>query len=148
MRRFHFRLASLQDLRRHSEQESKDRLMRERLRLTELMRESDRIMLETRRWSQRYLKMAQQGIRPIDSMRIDAYLSELARLKEENEKAVGAQESVVEKARADLTDKMKERKTIDRLRERQMQSFMLEESRRDEKLLEDQIQGRMTQNAW
>jgi len=146
MAAFKFRLMSVLELRRHAERDQKDTLARERQLLAELMDESKRLLGELRFWSRQYLKNAEAGMSPPEAIRINAYLEELGRLLEENEKQAELQAAAVEKARLELIERMKERKPLDTLYDKQLTSFTELERVKEEHLVEEMVMSRLYQN--
>jgi flagellar FliJ protein len=143
MVRFKFRLESVQNLRRHVEQEQRDALARERQKLYELQDELKRLGGEFRYWSREYIKSAQAGMSPPEAIRINAYIWELSRLIESSEKMAAEQNTAVEKARLELIEKMTERKTLDRLYEKQFSSYTENEQKKEEHEVEELSMGRL-----
>ena len=147
MARFTFRLKPVLELRRHLEQESRDALARERQVLSGLQDEGKRLSGEFKFWSRRYMKSAETGISPQEAVRISSYIEELNRLTEENAKAVARQNAVVEKERLALIEKMKDRKTIETLYDKQLAAFTENERKKAEKETEEIIAGRLYAQA-
>jgi flagellar FliJ protein len=143
MARFKFRLKPIRELRRHIEQEYKDALSRERQSLYELQDEGKRLRGEFGFWSRQYIKNAEAGISPQEAVRINAYIEELNRLMDENDKAAAAQSTVVEDVRLELIEKMKDRKTLDTLYEKQFSSYTENEKYKAERETEEMITGRL-----
>lgn len=143
MSRFQFRLKPVQELRAHIEQEYKDVLARERIRLNELEDEKRQLENKFSFWSAQYLENAEIGMSPSDAVTINNYIEELKRLIVENENHRSAQTIVVEKARVELIDKMKDRKTMDVLYEKQLASFMEEDRHKTELEIEEMITSRL-----
>ena len=144
MARFKFRLKPIRELRKHIEQEYKDSLARERQKLYELQDESQRLRNEFFFWSRQYMKNAEAGISPQEAVRINAYIEELNRLMDANEKADAAQSAVVEEARLELIEKMKDRKTLDTLYEKQFSSYTENERYKAERETEEMITSRLS----
>lgn len=143
MRQFRFRLQQVLNYRSHLENEAKDRLAQERGKLARLVAEGDRLAAETLRWSEKYLETARTGLTPGEAMRIHFYMKELGRMQEENRRRAAAQTGAVEKVRAELLEKMKERKVMEILCDRQKARFEQEQRRREEKETEELVTERL-----
>ena len=139
---FKFRLQTVFDLRQHLEDEQKDTLSRERVKLNELEAELQTLKNELLGWSQRYRESAGSGISPAEVMRIVRYLEELQKNINLQERSIERQNAVVERERLLLIEKMKERKTIEALCGKQRERFEYEESKRQEKEIEELISSR------
>lgn len=137
MARFRFRLQAVQELRHHAEKEQQDELLREKQRLDGLQEESDRLAAAFSHWSLWYLENSSHGMPAAEIVRLRGYLDELARRIRENAAQVERQQSAVERARTELVERMRERRTVDMLRDRKFAEYRLEESRRADKELED-----------
>jgi flagellar FliJ protein len=144
--RFKFRLKPVQDLRQHMEQESKDAHARERQRLNKLEDEGIRLRSKFIFWSAQYMKNAQAGMSPQEAVRMNNYIEELNRLIDENDKLTAAQAIAVEKARLELIEKMKDRKTMDKLYEKQFSSYTENERYKAEREVEEMITSRLNVN--
>lgn len=140
---FKFRLAPVHELRKHAEKESRDALAAERRKLAELENEGASLESALSRWSRRYTESAKAGVSPSEAGRILSYIDELNRMIEENVRAQQAQSAAAEKARFELVERMKDRKTLDSLRDRQFQAFIESERHKEEKELEELINGRI-----
>jgi flagellar FliJ protein len=90
------------------------------------------------------MKNAEAGISPQEAVRINAYIEELNRLMDANEKADAAQSAVVEEARLELIEKMKDRKTLDTLYEKQFSSYTENERYKAERETEEMITSRLS----
>jgi flagellar FliJ protein len=143
MARFKFRLKPIQELRKHIEQEHKDALSREQQKLYELQDEGKRLKGEFTFWSRQYMRTAEAGISPQEAVRINTYLGELNSLIEGNDKAVAAQSIVAENARLELIEKMKDRKTLDTLYEKQFSSYTENERYKAERETEEMVTSRL-----
>ena len=143
MGRFQFRLQALYDLRRHMEKEQKDALAREKQRLDALRAEAERLSDQFSCWSRKYLVCGEQGMSPAQAAQISGYLSELERLIRENARQTVRQEAEMEKARQALVEKMKDRKVMDTLHDKQQASFQAQERLKDEKEIEEIISNRL-----
>jgi flagellar FliJ protein len=143
---FKFRLQTVYELRKHVEKEHKDQLSRERHTLIMLQETGKTLQTELERCSQKYMSCANEGMSPDEAVRMDSYIRDLNRLIVENEKSVVDQSVAVENARLALIEKMKDRKTLDSLYEKQSGSFFEDESRKTEKEIEEMISGRLALN--
>lgn len=143
MKRFRFKLQPVLDLRCHLENEQKDALTRERQKLAELQLEEEQLRKKSEYWSNEYLKKADSGMMAEEAVRIDNFIQELSRQIAEVLKKQEVQAEVVEKTRIELVNKMKDRKTLDKLFEKQSDKFYYEENHKDEKAVEELITERM-----
>ena len=143
MASFNFRLRSVHELRRHIENEYKDTHEAENQKLRELLNLGSKLLSEHKHWSQQYIKIASEGMSPTQAIRLGSYIEELLRQIRENELQIENQAEVVEKARLELIEKMKERKTLDKLYEKQYAEFTASDLLKTEKEIEDLIKIRM-----
>ena len=142
MSRFQFRLQALYDLRHQMEKEQKDALAREKQRLDGLLAEAERLADEFSGWSRKYLECGEQGMSPAQAAQISGYLGELERLIRENAQETVRQETVMEKARQELAEKMKDRKVMDTLHDKRQAEFQTQEQLKAEKEIEEIIINR------
>lgn len=140
--KFKFRLQTVYDLRKHLESEQKDALARERQKLNELIAEEQRLKVKFKLWSSRYLEAAGAGMSPSDAVIIGRYLDELQKSIIQAGRGIERQNAVVERERLLLIEKMKERKTIETLHDKQHERFNYDEGRRQEKEIEELITSR------
>lgn len=145
MARFVFRLQTVYELRVHEENDQKDRLAAERRKLEELHEYLERLEREVQYWSEYYIKQSKQGISPRKAAEIYHYLDEINRLIDEFNRKAEFQQSVVERERLELIEKMKERKIIESLKEKQAERFFAEEQKKQEIEVEELvINGRLS----
>lgn len=142
MGRFVFRLQPVYDLRKHAEKEQQDALARERQKLLEIERAGAALQAAFGNWSAAYVRSAREGMTPPEALRISNYIDELGHRLEENQKQAQQQNGVVEKERLLLIEKMKERKTLDKLYEKQLNAYREAERLRDEQEIEERVAGR------
>lgn len=140
--KFKFRLQTVYDLREHLESEQKDALSRERQKLNELIADEQRLKNKFKLWSSRYLEAANKGMSQSDAAIIGRYLDELEKSIIQAGRGVERQSAVVERERLLLIEKMKDRKTIETLHDKQRDRFNYEEGRRQEKEIEELITSR------
>ncbi|CDZ23498.1 hypothetical protein CCDG5_0359 [[Clostridium] cellulosi] len=140
--KFKFRLQSVFDLRKHLEDEQKDALNRERQILQRMTEEKESLERQFDLWSQKYLALAGKGMRPSDAVIIGTYLSDIESNIKTALKNIERQTANVERERLLLIEKMKDRKTIESLYGKQRQQFLYEESKKEEKEIEDLITSR------
>lgn len=143
MQKFRFRLQQVLEYRGHLEDESKDRLAMEQGKLARLLAEGKRLADETARWSRNYLDTAREGLTPVEADRIHCYMKDLGRLQEENRRQAAKQSETVEQVRAELLERMRERKIMETLRDRQKARFEKEERRREEQAVEELVVSRL-----
>lgn len=139
---FKFRLQAVYDLRRHLENEQKDALNAARQKLDELVKARDGLNRSYEIWSKRYIERAEKGMSPSDAATIGRYLEELRRQIALSTRQIERQKAAVERERLFLIEKMKERKTIESLYNKQKERFLYEEGIKREKALEDLITSR------
>lgn len=140
--KFKFRLQTVFDLKQHMESEQKDALARERQKLNELVGHEQELKNKFKSWSARYLESAQTGMSPSDAVLVGRYLEELQKSIIKAGREVERQNAVVEHERLLLIEKMKERKTVETLHDKQRERFNYEEDRRQEKEIEELITSR------
>lgn len=140
--KFNFRLQSVFDLRKHLEDEQKDALGRERQILQKMTEEKEYLERQFDAWSKKYLDMADKGMRPSDAVRIGTYLNDIVMNIRTASKNIERQTANVERERLLLIEKMKDRKTIESLYGKQKQQFLYEESKKEEKEIEELITSR------
>lgn len=140
--KFKFRLQTVFDLKQHMESEQKDALARERQKLNELVAEQQKLKDKFKLWSARYLESAKTGMSPSDAVLVGRYLDELQKSIIKAGREIERQNAVVERERLLLIEKMKERKTIETLHDKQRERFCYEEGRRQEKEIEELITSR------
>lgn len=142
MMNFKFRLQTVYDLRQHLEDEQKDALNAARQKLNELIAARDHLNYRFEIWSKKYVDLAEHGMSPADAVRIGQYLEDLRKQIALTTRQIEKQEQVVERERIILIEKMKERKTIESLYNKQKERFIYEETIKEEKVLEDLITSR------
>ena len=143
---FHFRLQSVLNMKEQLEKEQKEAFSQANAKLNELTEFGEKIEKEYRQWSFSYIQTAQAGTNPSDAIRIFSYLSELQELTEKNRERLKLQEEEVENQRVLLVEKMRERKLMETLRDRQCERFTKEEQKKQEKETEDMILAKMSAN--
>lgn len=143
---FHFRLQSVLNMKQQLEKEQKEAFSQANAKLDELTEFGEKIENEYRRWSSSYIRAARTGTSPSDAIRICSYLSELQQLMEKNRERVEQQTEEVESQRVLLIEKMRERKLMETLRDRQCERFTKEEQKKQEKETEDMILARISGN--
>jgi flagellar FliJ protein len=140
--KFKFRLQSVYDLRQHMESEQKDELARERQKMDELVAEEQKLRESFALWSEHYMRSASTGISPKDAVLISNYLDELDKNIVITGRKIEQQNAVVERERLLLIERMKDRKTMDSLYDKQLDRFTYEQGRLDEKEIEELITSR------
>lgn len=143
MQKFQFRLQQVLEYRSHLESEQKDRLALEKNKLDTLVHEENRLNGELSHWSGKYLQSMRVGVTPEEAIRIHYYMKELDRLLEENSRQIVRQEAQVEQTRLELVEKMKDRKTMEALYDKQKGRFITEELRKEERNIEEIIISRL-----
>lgn len=140
--KFKFRLQSVYDLRKHLESEQKDALMKERQKLDGLIAAKEELSERFDMWSQKYMKLAGEGMNPIDAVRIGQYLEDLSKNIVLALRKIERQEPIVESERILLIERMKDRKTMETLYDKQQERFRYDEGKKEEKVIEDLISSR------
>lgn len=139
---FRFRLQTVYDLKQHMEDEQKDALARERIKLDNLAAEEQSLKQKLMFWSKRYLSSASEGISPIEVVQIGRYIEELNQNIIKTGRQIERQKAVVERERQLLIEKMKERKTLETLHDKQLERFKYEQGKEQEKEIEELISSR------
>lgn len=139
---FRFRLQTVYDLKQHMEDEQKDTLARERIKLDNLTAEEQSFKQKLMFWSRRYLSSASEGISPIEVVQIGRYIEELNQNIIKTGRQIERQKAVVERERQLLIEKMKERKTLETLHDKQLKRFKYEQGKEQEKEIEELISSR------
>ena len=142
MKKFVFRLAAVQNLRVYAEKQQKDVLAREQQALALLEKEETELTAREADWSHRYLQFCEQGTSPQRLAQVQAYLSEQRARRRENAHKQRTQHAAVEKARELLLEKVRERKSMDALYQKQLKAYLYEQKLQAEKELEDQVSVR------
>ena len=140
--KFKFRLQTVYDLRQHLEEEQKDTLAKERQKLGELVAAREALKNSFDTWSKKYMTLAVEGMSPIEAVRIDQYLDDLNKNIVLASRQIEKQTENVENERLILIEKMKDRKTMETLSDKQRERFRLEEARKEEKEIEELISSR------
>lgn len=140
--KFKFRLQTVYDLRQHLESEQKDALSRERQKLSELEAEKDGLAEKFSTWSKKYMDMAGAGMSPQDAVLIGQYLDDINKNTEIVSRKIAKQNEVVEKERLLLIEKMKDRKCLEKLYEKQRERFIYDMGKKEEQEIEELITSR------
>lgn len=143
MKKFVFHLAPVQSLRAYAEKQQKDVLAREQQALNLLEDEAARLEEQKAAWSRRYLRLCEQGARPLQLVRIQTFLSDVRARQAENGRRVRAQRETVENARQLLLERVRDRKSMDALYQKQLSAYAYEQKLQSEKELEDQVSSRL-----
>lgn len=135
---FQFRLEAVLTVRKNIEEKMQQKLAREQLTLqNHQLRHAD--LQQKRR--QLSGEMEERKKKPVQGSMF-LYYMEAMRIQELQlrmlENAIAAQQKIVEKVRAELTEAMKKRKTIDMLREKQLQEYQLEVRRKEQNESDEQ----------
>lgn len=142
MKKFVFRLAAVQNLRVYAEKQQKDALAREQQALTRLEQEEAALAAQEEIWSRRYLELCEQGTRPQRLAQVQAYLCEQRAQRRKNARRQREQREAVEKARELLLEKVRDRKSMDALYQKQLHDYLYEQKLQAEKELEEQVSVR------
>lgn len=140
--KFKFRLQSVFDLRQHLESEQKDALTKERQKLDELVAAREALNVKFDMWSKKYITLAGVGMSPIDAVRIGQYLEDITKDIVLTSRQVERQKANVEKQRLLLIEKMKDRKTMETLFDKQHERYRYDESKKEENEIADLISSR------
>lgn len=140
--KFKFRLQTVYDLRQHLESEQKDALTRERQKLNELVASKEELKASFKEWSKRYMLLAGKGMSPQDAVRIGQYLDEIDRNIIIVSRQIEKQQLNVENERKLLIEKMKDRKSMEKLFDKQRERFIYDENKKEEKEIEELISTR------
>lgn len=147
MESFTFRLQPVLKLKQQLEKEQKEQFSRVISKLNELLAYKEELENSYQLWSQKYLGETSVGVSSHEAGQICRYLLRLRETMEQNESKIKTQSEEVEKQRTVLIEKIKERKLLETLRERQYKRFMEEEQRKQEKAVEEMIISRMPCNT-
>ena len=140
--KFKFRLQTVYDLRQHLEEEQKDTLAKERQKLGELVAAREALKSSFDTWSKKYMALAVEGMSPIEAVRIDQFLDDLNKKIVLASRQIEKQTETVENERLLLIEKMKDRKTMETLCDKQRERFRFEEGKKEEKEIEELISSR------
>jgi flagellar protein FliJ len=140
--KFAFRLQSVYDLRKHLEDEQKDVYEKELRLLKELFDEKNRLENKFATWSSRYIRRAGEGMRPAELVTIGRYIEDINKSIATTGRQIERQSANVEKERLLLVERMKERKTMETLYDKQLTRFRYEQDRIEEKQIEELIASR------
>jgi flagellar protein FliJ len=140
--KFKFRLQSVYDLRQHLESEQKDKLEKERQKLMELFAERENFKKNFELWSRRYMGLAGGGMTPTEAVRIGRYLDDLDKKIILISRQIEKQNDLVEKERLILIERMRDRKTMETLYDKQFERFRYDENKKEEKEIEELISSR------
>lgn len=134
---FKFRLQSILDLRVHIENEQKDIYAAENIRLSDLYENKEKLIQKFDMWSLKYMNKAEIGINATDATQFHNYLENIKELLKRIDKQIEVQQQVVENERLNLIEKMKNRKTLENLKERQYKLFCTIIQKKEEKEIEE-----------
>ncbi|MGC9991180.1 MAG: flagellar export protein FliJ [Candidatus Cybelea sp.] len=136
MARFVFPLQPLLDERRRKEKEKQLAFVRVKAACEERSRELDRLAGALRARGRALHEWAMTGSTAILRL-YDAHLRYLARAIESGERCNVESAAAFDRAAADLLDANRERRLIEKLKERRLREFEREEARRDELELDE-----------
>ena len=143
MARFQFKLKPVLELRKYIEQEQKDTLAQERILLNQVQDELRNLREKFEFWSRTYIQSAESGTNPAEAVRMLRYIEELGSFIDKQVQLEAQQTVKVEKARLELIEKMKDRKTLDVLYDKQRFIHMENERIKTEKEIEEIVTGRL-----
>lgn len=138
---FRFRFETLLSQRRHAE----DRLQKELFEARRALADAQAALAESkkalRHCAQEMRRKLDQRFRSADILLYAPYLERLRREADAQQKRVSAADRNVNRTRQSLIEAMKKRKTLDRLKERQHETYLEEAARRERKFA-DEVAGR------
>lgn len=140
--KFKFRLQAVYDLRKHLEEEQKDAMAAAQQKLHQFEEERDELERKFAVWSKKYLDLADKGMSPEEAVRIGRYLDDLRKDTLLALRKIEKQTLEVEEQRRLLAERMKERKSIETLHDKQKERFIFEENKKEEKELESLLTSR------
>ena len=142
MAKFRFRLQGLLDIKQKIEDQKRQEYglavaaaEREKQKKQELLDKKEEKIIEFRRRIEKI----------IDSQSHESYNNYIEFLKEEvlrQEKVILEAEKIVEKKRLELVDSMKERKTLEKLSERQYDEFLIEQKLAQQRVVDEIVSYR------
>jgi len=134
--KFQFRLEPLLERRRRSEAESQREFALHQRALQESMQEVERLVQARRQCSSALV--AEAGFRAPRDLRLrDGYLAMVEAAIAQERRARATLEAALAKARADLIAASRERRVLEKLKERRRIAFESEEARREEAALDE-----------
>ncbi|GAB6098895.1 flagellar export protein FliJ [Halanaerocella petrolearia] len=138
MKEFEFRLQSLLDLREQEEQAIQKELFEVKSKYREIKTELDDIKQQKRDWQEKLTTETEQGISCNDLIRYRNYIEYLIDETEELKLQLDYWQQKVEDCQQKLLDKMKERKTLSKLKEKRynkyQKEFLQEQQRIDDEI--------------
>jgi flagellar FliJ protein len=134
---FKFRLQSIFDFRVHIENEQKDIYAAENEGLSELSEKKENLEQKFYMWSHKFMNEAESGMTATDCTQIHHYLENIKELIRRTDNQIEVQQQVVENERLNLIEKMKDRKTLENLKDRQYKLFCAEMQKKSEKEIEE-----------
>lgn len=140
--KFKFRLQSVYELRQHLEDEQKDALAAQRQKLNELLNRKDDLIKKFKMWSKKYMELAGRGMTPAEAVRIGRYIEEINKSIKLNDREIQRQTASVERERLLLIERMKDRKALEKLYDKQHERFKYDESKKEENEIADLISSR------
>lgn len=147
MARFKFRLRPVHELRKYVEQEQMDILAQERLTLAQIQDEIRNLREKYEFWARKYIQSAEAGVSPAQVVQMLRYIEELGKLIDRQETQEAKQTVKVEEARLELIERMKDRKTLDVLLEKQQLLHRKTELAKEEKEIEEIVTGGLGKRA-
>lgn len=143
MARFVFTLQPVYELRQQEEKQQKGRFALAQKRLADLLAGHKALETEYTDRSRRFLEKAREGVTSQEAARTAAYFAGLCERLEESRRQAEVRQAEVEGERAKLEACIRQRRMFEKLRQRQLERFIREEQRRQEKELEDAVVARL-----
>ena len=83
-----------------------------------------------------------QGVNPLEIQRYNLFIDKLKHLIKLQEQAIIKAQAWVEKKRAELVEAMRDRKTLDALKENDFEEFLVEEKKAEQKVVDEIVSYR------
>jgi len=137
MRPFQFRLQTKLDLTSREEQQIREELEVRLMRRDQIQRELDEIRCKLNEIEDAMKELMMQGFSLDQFMILNNYLPILRELLFKKELELKRAETEIVKTRYQLLEKMKERKILEKLREKEWANYQLEMNREEQKIIDE-----------
>lgn len=137
MRPFQFRLQTKLDLTSREEQQIREELEVRLMRRDQIQRELDEIRCKLNEIEDAMKELMMQGFSLDQFMILNNYLPILRELLFKKELELKRAETEIVETRYQLLEKMKERKILEKLREKEWANYQLEMNREEQKIIDE-----------